>query len=134
MKHRRILYLSRLADERDYDAAVTLSREARLRSQELRVRGAWLFDGHRMCTLVRGDDAAIDTWLDDARANQRLRVDTVLFDGSDDIPGQDDRPADWQVGYCGAEDFDLFDGPGAISGEHTLTVFERLLAKADLRP
>ena len=134
MKHRRILYLSRLADERDYDAAVTLSREARLRSQELRICGAWLFDGHRMCTLVRGADAAIDSWLDDVRANQRLRVDAVLFDGTDEGSPADERPADWQVGYCAAEDFDRFDGTGGVSGEQTLVVFEQLLANADLRP
>ncbi len=131
---RRILYLAHLADGHEYDAAITLSREARLRSEALRVRGAWLFDGQRMCTLVSGTDAAIDTWFGDVRTDQRLRVVTVLFDGSDDSVAGDGRPARWQVGYCEAEDFDVFFGAGGVSGEKTLAMFEQLMAKADLRP
>lgn len=134
MPHRRILYLARLADGHDHGAAVTLSREARLRSEELRVRGAWLFDGQRMCTLVAGTDAAIDTWIDDVRADHRQRVDAVLFDGSDESAASAEIQAHWQVGYCEAEDLDVFVGTGGVMGEPTLVVFEQLMTKADLRP
>ncbi len=129
-KLRRILYLARLGDGHDYAVAVTLSREARLRSEALRVCGAWLFDGQRMCTMVFGSAQAVASWIDTVQNDLRQRVDTVLYDGLHD---SEDNPGSWQVGYCEAEDLDAFDG-GGVSGPQALVVFDQLMVRADLRP
>ncbi|MEO7854685.1 MAG: hypothetical protein ABIR94_20915 [Rubrivivax sp.] len=127
---RRILYLASLGAGHEYDAAILMQREARLRSRELQVSGAWLFDGHRICTFVSGASTAIDAWLQAVRADSRNVLNALLCDGrSESCRGT----VSWEVGYCEPDDLDAFDGEKGLRGDAALAAFNQLMAQCDMR-
>jgi hypothetical protein len=128
---RHILYLASLGTGHEYDAAILLLREARLRSRELQVSGAWLFDGHRMCILVRGTGTALNAWLHAVREDARNVLNAVLFDGPAALRAES---AAWEVGYCEPDDLDAFADETGLRGESALAAFNQLVARCDLRP
>lgn len=124
----RILYVSQLANGRDFTTMKEISEVARIRNPESGISGALLFDGNRFCQLIEGPEQEV----------KALMVAIALDPRHTDVRLLSEAPATggpitegWVCGYCETHELDRFALDGGVHGQAALVAFASVLAAAD---
>ncbi len=97
----------------------------------LKLTGALLFDGERICELLEGHIYDISAVYRDLEFDLQFSGLRIAHASLSLAPR---RLADWRLGPCGEDDLDIFDGEAGLTGEPATQAFLKLLQRCQLMP
>ncbi|MBX3644699.1 MAG: BLUF domain-containing protein [Rubrivivax sp.] len=126
-----VIYLSRLAPDRDWTVFGSVCATARTRNADEGIAGVLLFDGERFLQWLQGPAERVASLMRAITADARHTDLRVLL--------QAPRPAaaaagSWRAGFVDAEAMDAFAALDTADPEALLDGLARLIACADLEP
>jgi Sensors of blue-light using FAD len=127
----QLLYISRLVPSAGYEAFAAICQISRRRNAEFGLKGVLLFDGHRFCQLLEGPAAGLTSVRNAIAVDPRHEFMCVLVDRA--LVGAP-TAAQWEAGYCGPDELELFLGPDRLSADDTMARFHALITRSDLSP
>lgn len=133
---RQFLYLSHMTPQATYRHLADITQQASALNRRHGIHANLLFDGFRFCQRVHGPAGAVSALLERLHQDPRHSGLRLLADRHFDMQTEAAPPTGsaWVSGYCDPVALDIFDSASAPQGAPALTLFDKLLLSADLRP